>query len=308
MMVSVLSDASTVLVSIVLESIPFVLLGSLLSGIASQFLDEDRIRRIMPRSPWLSIPASALVGVVVPVCDCGIFPFARRLSTEGLPASCTAALLCAAPVLNPTVAISTACAFPHDPLILWGRMLAGFAAAILAGAVVHVAGGKEPPARSSRKDPHVHGPHCAHGGHEHAHAGTGSRFLRAASASAADFADTMVVVVVGAAAAALLQTVLPRQILDQMAASPMLSCLALMVLAFFASICSNADAFVARSMMGVFPAGALLSFLVFGAMIDFKNLLLLSGAFRIRFVLLVVASAAIVAFGAGCWVNFRAIP
>ena len=87
-----------------------------------------------------------------------------------------------------------------------------------------------------------------------------------------------------------------------------LSCAALMVLAFLTSVCSNADAFVARSMMGIFPTGALLSFLAFGAMVDLKNLLLLLGSFRIRFVLLIAASAAIVAFGAGWWVNLRAIP
>jgi hypothetical protein len=305
---SVLADVSTILVAIVLESIPFVLLGSLLSGIASQFLDEDRIRRLLPRSPWLAIPASALLGVVVPVCDCGVFPLARRLSTKGLPASCTAALLCAAPLLNPTVALSTAWAFPHNPLILWGRMIAGFAAAILAGVAVHVAGGKEPPSRKGVEEPHVHGPECSHEGHEHTTIGTNSKFLRAATATATDFANTMSVVVVGATAAAFLQTALPRQFLDHLAGSPILSCLSLMALAFFASICSNADAFVARSMMGIFPTGALLSFLIFGAMIDLKNLLLLLGSFRIRFVALVVASAAIIAFGAGLWVNLRVAP
>jgi uncharacterized membrane protein YraQ (UPF0718 family) len=186
-------------------------------------------------------------------------------------------------------------------------MAAGFAAAILAGVAVQVAGGRKSPFREDQEEPHVHGPECAHEGDEHS-SGTSSKFLRAATATATDFANTMAVVVVGATAAAFLQTALPRQILDQLAGSPILSCLSLMALAFFASICSNADAFVARSMMGIFPTGALLSFLIFGAMIDLKNLLLLLGSFRIRFVALVVASAAIVAFGAGLWVNLRAVP
>ena len=61
--------------------------------------------------------------------------------------------------------------------------------------------------------------------------------------------------------------------------------LVLMGMAFFLSLCSSADAVVARSFAGQFPMGALMGFMVFGPMMDIKNLILLSGGFSRKFVL-----------------------
>ena len=59
----------------------------------------------------------------------------------------------------------------------------------------------------------------------------------------------------------------------------------MMGLAFVLSLCSSSDAVVARSMAGSLPVGAILGFLVFGPMMDIKNLILLSGGFSRKFVL-----------------------
>lgn len=50
-------------------------------------------------------------------------------------------------------------------------------------------------------------------------------------------------------------------------------------------ILPSADAVVARSFAGQFPMGALMGFMVFGPMMDIKNLILLSGGFSRKFVL-----------------------
>ena len=86
----------------------------------------------------------------------------------------------------------------------------------------------------------------------------------------------------------------------------LLPLLLMMLMAFLLSLCSSSDAVVARSFAGQFPMGALMGFLVFGPMMDIKNIILLSGGFSKRFILrlclttfLVCASVVFLAFHLG---------
>jgi uncharacterized protein len=75
--------------------------------------------------------------------------------------------------------------------------------------------------------------------------------------------------VVGAMAAATLKAVVPASWLSSAADNPVVSILALAILAVVLSICSEADAFVAAS-LSQFSLTARLTFLVVGPMIDLK--------------------------------------
>ena len=66
---------------------------------------------------------------------------------------------------------------------------------------------------------------------------------------------------------------------------PCVALLMMMCLAFVLSLCSSSDAVVARSMAGSFPVGAILGFLVFGPMMDIKNVIMLSGSLPKKFIL-----------------------
>jgi len=58
----------------------------------------------------------------------------------------------------------------------------------------------------------------------------------------------------------------------------------MMCMAFLLSLCSSSDAVVARSFATKFPLNAVMGFLVFGPMMDIKNVIMLSGGFSKPFV------------------------
>jgi uncharacterized membrane protein YraQ (UPF0718 family) len=84
--------------------------------------------------------------------------------------------------------------------------------------------------------------------------------------------------VVGAMAAATLKAVVPASWLQTVAGIPVVSILALAILAVLLSICSEADAFVAASLTQ-FSLTARLAFLVVGPMIDLKLFAMQAGTF-----------------------------
>lgn len=85
-----------ILLSIVIEALPFVLFSVLVSAILNNFVSEDTIRKIIPRSKFLSILPASLLGVLFPVCDCGMVPIVRRLVMKGVPLPAAVAFMLAA--------------------------------------------------------------------------------------------------------------------------------------------------------------------------------------------------------------------
>jgi len=89
-----------------------------------------------------------------------------------------------------------------------------------------------------------------------------------------------------------------------LAGLPAPGALALMMAAGFAlSLCSSSDAVIARSLASLAPQGALMGFMVYGPMMDVKNVALLSSQFRGTFVLRLCATVTCVAAAVigGAW-------
>jgi len=131
--------------------------------------------------------------------------------------------------------------------------------------------------------------------HDHEHGGRGA--LRKGSHLGehvfADFAEMMVFFLFGVLIAATMRTFVSQPDLAQLGSQAVFGELTMMTSAFVLSLCSEADAFVARSFTAEFTAGALLSFLVFGPMCDIKLLLMYRAVFRHRFVVLLVGLLAV---------------
>ena len=90
------------------------------------------------------------------------------------------------------------------------------------------------------------------------------------------------ILVIGTAIASLIQVAVPREMILGLGQNTITSILAMMVLACIVSICSTVDSFFALSFASTFTTGSLLAFLVFGPMIDLKNIALLLSVFRGR--------------------------
>ena len=288
-----LPDFQYAFLSILLEGIPFLLGGAILSGLLEEFLPQSLMTRLLPKNPRSAVLVSGLLGVIFPVCECGIVPVVRRLMRKGLPVSCGVTYMLAAPIVNPLVVLSTLAAFrgqgAWEMTIL--RFGLGLSIAIFAGWVVSYFA----PYSILRQG-------LARSEEEHHHGGSGTpldRLQNAATVATRDFLDVSVYFVIGAAAASLFSTAVNQEIILPLAANPPLAIASLMALATVLSVCSTTDAFIAATLT-TFPMAAKLAFLVFGPMLDLKLLFLYGAAFSKRFIIL-LALGLFVVIGLMCW-------
>jgi uncharacterized membrane protein YraQ (UPF0718 family) len=217
-------------------------------------------------------------------------PVARRLATKGLTPAAAVTFMLAAPVVNPVVVFSTLVAYRGRDtqwLMVGGRFVLGFVVAMAVGWVV--GGRRAEDLLRARSDDDDREPE----------AGRVRRFLDHLSGDVLFMGRYLVV---GAAIAAAVQTVVPQTVLEGVASLPVLSIVAMMVLAFVMSLCSESDAFVAASFVPFGP-GAQLAFLVTGPMIDTKLAALYVGTFGRGFLRTVIVSVGVVTLSACLWVE-----
>jgi uncharacterized membrane protein YraQ (UPF0718 family) len=301
----VLQNFATVFLGIFIEAAPFLLLGTVASGLIAVFVAPDALARFIPRNRALATLAGSLLGIFFPVCECGVVPVARRLYQKGLPASAGIAFLLGAPVLNPIVIASTYAAFGLGP-IFWARIALTFAISAGVGLVFSAQPGL---AGVLRLAPSADGSGGSAGGFvpvEDIRVETMTRKLQRAFGIAADeFFEMGRYLVAGALIATTLQTFVPQTALLAIGTGPVTSVAAMAALAFVLSVCSTVDAFLALSFVNTFTPGALVTFLVFGPMVDIKSTLMFLGIFRRRVVAYLILLPLLAALAAGLAINLN---
>ena len=133
-----LNNAFTLFLSLLVEAIPFLLLGVLLSGLLLFFVDERKLVAAMPRNPVLGAIVGSCGGFLLPVCECGNVPVARRLLLQGAPTPVAIGFLLAAPTINPIVIWATWVAFRDQPEIVVFRVLFSLGIAVFISCVFSV--------------------------------------------------------------------------------------------------------------------------------------------------------------------------
>jgi len=76
---------ATVFLGIFIEAVPYLLLGTLASGLVEVFLDREQMSKWISHRPVAAAVGGAFMGMVFPVCECGVVPLTRRLFSKGLP-------------------------------------------------------------------------------------------------------------------------------------------------------------------------------------------------------------------------------
>lgn len=277
---------ATVFLAIVVQSIPFLVLGVVLSGVISALLTERFVSRVLPRRPALAVPVAGIAGIALPTCECAVVPVANSLTRRGLPASVALTFMLAAPAINPAVLVSTAVAFSGRVDMVGARFVASLLTALVIGWIYVVA---------APRFPALHLPDIRDRLGHHDGATAWRRFVAAAWH---DFLPAAAFLVLGAIVAAAINVLLPVRIVEAVAGQPVLAVMALTVFAFVIALCSEADAFVAASLTA-FSDTAKLVFLVVGPAMDIKLAAMEAGQFGRRFtqqfvplVLVVAASVA----------------
>ncbi|MFD3517592.1 permease [Streptomyces sp. NPDC058657] len=269
----------TTCVAITVQALPFLVLGTLVSGAVNAFVPASVFTKVLPRRPALAVPVAGAAGAVLPGCECASVPVAGSLISRGVPPAAAFAFLLSAPAVNPIVLVSTAVAFPDSPQMLLGRFLASLAVSMVMG-WLWLRFGRASWLRMPTR----------HGGHQQG----GSRLTEFRLGFQHDFLHAGGFLVLGAAAAATFHVVVPPSVLETFSGSPWGGVLFLAFLAVVLAVCSEADAFVAASLTGFSPT-AQLTFMVIGPMVDVKLVALQAGTFGRPFALRFSSATAVVA-------------
>jgi uncharacterized membrane protein YraQ (UPF0718 family) len=289
---SQIQDWISIFLGILVEATPFLLLGVAISALMHVFVSEDRLLRLVPKNPVLSLIPALGVGMLMPVCECGNVAVTRRFLAKGVPVSTCIAFMLGSPILNPVALFATATAFRYEPSMVWLRAgLAFFVAASVGLIIGQSAHGERLLATrlAAAADHHHH----VHDDHTAGPAGRAfARLSRASNQAGAEFISMMQVLVIGASVAAATQVLIPRSAITGLGAGILFSIVAMMSLAFVLSICSTVDAFFALSYSNIFSTPALLAFLVFGPMISLKSVGMYLTALRPRVVVTLVTVTA----------------
>ncbi len=336
-LITKLNNAFTLFLSLLVEAIPFLILGVLLSSLLLLFVDEKKLISALPKNPLLGALAGSCAGFLFPVCECGNVPVARRLLMQGAPAPVAIGFLLAAPTINPIVIWSTWVAFREQPEIVVLRVVFSLTIATVIGFIFSSQADMQPllqpsvtrfMSRPTVKLPEFQlqttipsqTPTLLQSGSYILGGGVVQRLdlglLDSSPAIAATSTESVLVqklrlflensiqelrelggvLVLGSAIAAFLQVAVPREIIIGLGQGPILSIIAMMVLAAVVSICSTVDAFFALAFASTFTSGSLLAFLVFGPMVDLKSLGLMLSVFKSKAIIYIFTIAAQLVF------------
>ncbi|URD51607.1 permease [Chroococcidiopsis sp. CCNUC1] len=334
-----LNNAFTLFLSLLVEAMPFLLLGVLFSGILLLFVDERKLIAKLPKNPLLGALVGSMVGFLFPVCECGNVPVARRMLMQGVPTPVAIGFLLAAPTINPIVIWATWTAFRDQPEIVVLRVVFSLAIATIIGWVFSVQKDLRPllqPALAAAwqpKQPHKDRKKTSSDLLQSGTfwlSGTGDPIRLDASVLQANLAATPVkplserlrllldntiqelrelgsVLVIGSAIAALIQVFIPREVILNLGGGEITSILTMMLLAAVVSICSTVDSFFALSFASTFTSGSLLAFLIFGPTIDLKGIGLMLSIFKPRAIIYLFALVAQLTFLFTLFVNLYVI-
>lgn len=273
-----LLDGLTVFYAVIIEAVPFVLLGTLVSALLAVTVRDEWLLRVLPKNHFLRHVAISLLGFLFPVCECGNLPVAKRLMQKGFSVSQAVTFLLAAPVLNPLVLLSTFVAFRFAPWMVVWRLGFSWIIALSAGLLIATFHKQTDILADSFAEAC-----CAHDHFPKSGKEKWSVFLHTIRT---EMFQMVAALALGASIAAF-TTLLPREVITSLATSPVLAIIVMMLLALIMSICSTVDAFVALGYVGSFPLSSIGAFLVFGPMIDFRALSLMKTVFRSWFILFI---------------------
>ena len=311
-----IATAWAIFQGLLLEAIPFLLLGVVIAGLARWLVPQGSWISRLSHHPVLAPITGALMGFALPACECGNVPVARRLLASGAPLGTGFGFLFAAPVLNPIVLASTWAAFPDQPWLLIARPLGAFILAILLSLLLAQLPEAQlletallserrlsQPLRKldllQRSSGLIGAPLPA----TTAPRPQGPSLRDVLDQSSREFLDLLALLVLGCVIAAAVQTWLPRSWLLAIGGAPTGSIMALMLLAVVVSVCSSVDSFLALGFAAQVTPGALLAFLLLGPVVDLKLAGLFTVLMRPRAIAITAVAASLGVLLIGQWVN-----
>lgn len=280
-----LKSMMLIFIAILLEATPFLLIGVSISAIIEVFVSRDLIDKIFCQNKLRAYLVAIFSGLFIPVCDCAIVPVCTRLIKKGVPVSHAITFMLCAPVINPIVLVSTTYAFKSFSTTI-SRMTLGLIVGLISGIAVSLLTKKDKIKSScyiSEVDDSLK-----------KHLSMPVKMKLIFTHAKDDFFRVYRYLIIGALIASFMQQLMPQSMHVFFNKNQLLSSSVMMLMAFLLSLCSSSDAFIARSMISTFGYVPVMAFMVFGPMIDLKNVLLLSDTFRKKFSLVLTLTVFLV--------------
>ena len=311
-MTAFFSTIHTVFTGIVLQAVPFMLLGALLSSALYAFVPDRLLIKLFPKKYGIGFLTALFAGALFPVCECAAVPLMRSLIKKGVAMPIAVTFMLASPIVNPISIVSTLYAFPQQPSVAFYRLCFGLLIACAIGLLLLFYPEEKYLKEDFDREPSVQ-PHTFGGVDTAFRLATGRSAQNSRSEPQSDnfgsitaeskvqwlqvkvyallmhtcseFFTTGPFLILGAFITALIRAAVPQELFSITSGSAAGSLLVMMLFAFVFSACSTSDAFIARSFLNRFPSGSILGFLVYGPMMDIKNLFMLLSLFKKRFVI-----------------------
>ena len=305
-----LNQAFTLFLSSLVEALPFLLLGIVISSWLLVFVNEHSLASRFPRHPLLAAFVGSGLGLLLPVFQYGNIPVARRLLLQGVPVSAAISFLIAAPTINIIVIPLTWIAFPQRPEIVLLRIVFTALIAIIIGWIFSTYQEKRslsPTDETTEKKEYsallqsgswlifspstetdnlsIHQVGKLHYGYQKiskTNQPLSTKLRLFLQGIIQEFIELGTILAVGCAIAAAINLILPQAQILNGAQTSVTGILVMMLFATIFSVGSIADTFVGRTFMATFSSGSVLAFLLWGSIIDLKAIGLMLSAFRLR--------------------------
>lgn len=274
--------------SIVLQAIPFLLIGIVFSSLLQLYISDERFIKFVSKHRILSLPLMIISGCMLPLCDCAMVPLTEKFIQKGVSIPLAMVFFTTSASINPIVILSTYYAFPENSMYVWLRVLISVGVALFVGVgfAVYTHYVKESVLKASnlylQKSYDYDIQKCMKKGRM-------GRFTALGLHVSNEFFRIMVYVVAGALLSTIVQlihTSYPEFLLFE---NESLIVIYMLFASIFLSICASSNAFIAKGFTNSLPLGSVFPFMAFGPLLDIKNLFILSSRFKRRFMVVYIA-------------------
>lgn len=271
-----------VFVSLIIEGIPFILIGSFISGIIGIIIPKERLIGILPHNKILSCLLVSISGLFLPICDCGTIPIMKSLIKKGVNLGCAVTFMLSAPIVNPICILSTYYAFQGNISVIMYRIISGILIAVICGVIVNFAFKDTSDIFNDQEDSGYCSCDICSGNVDYNKSFTDKMF-NVIDHSTNEFINVSKYMIFGMFICSIFQCTLTKNMVNP--GDDRSALVIMMTMGFLLSVCSTSDAFIGKGFVSQFSINSVMGFLVVGPMIDIKNVIVLSSFFKKKFIL-----------------------
>lgn len=287
---STMQKVSLSFLSILIQALPFILLGAFISSLLQIVFPVSRILGMISKHNIKSFIGASIAGFFFPVCDCGLVPMISGLLKKGAPLPQVMTFWLTSAAMNPIVILSVLYAFPGNPRIALLRLLMGLFTGVVVGVILMVL-------KVNTKDVLNENSSMQTMSGELLEINKDSRFYKVNAVikgTQLEFFRVLKYVIIGALITSIGLLFLPQTVKSFIGASQMLQYFIMLIAAVFMSTCSTSNAFIARSLTASFSYPSAIIFMTLGPMLDFKNLIIYSETLKKIFLIQIMLLTAAV--------------